>query len=124
MCVLIVVPHVKRAIGNCPPLLGIPSAAEMSGPNMCGIGISAVKSQVRALSDSFVCDNANDAAQAGLVVKTVERNGAAGQSGMVLPGDVIVSCNGTPCRSLTPLQLKPLVVGPAGTEVVLELERA
>ncbi len=66
----------------------------------------------------------NAAVQVGLVVKTVERDGPAGRSGIVLPGDVIVSCNGTPCRSFTPLQLKPLVVGPAGTEVVLELERA
>ncbi len=62
--------------------------------------------------------------QIGLVIKTVESNGPAGRSGMVFPGDLIVSCNGTPCRTFTPLQLKPLVVGPAGTEVLLELERA
>jgi C-terminal processing protease CtpA/Prc len=121
---MVYVQQLKIAAGKCPQLPVIPSASEMSAPNMCGIGISAVKSQVRLPSDSFVCDNANSAAQAGLVVKTVERNGPAGQSGIVLPGDIIVSCNGTPCRSFTPLQLKPLVVGPAGTEVVLELERA
>jgi C-terminal processing protease CtpA/Prc len=62
--------------------------------------------------------------QIGLVIKSVEANGPAGRSGMVFAGDVIVSCNGTACRTFTPLQLKPLVVGPAGTEVVLELERA
>ena len=61
--------------------------------------------------------------QIGLVIKSVETNGAAGRSGLILPGDIIISCNGTPCRTLTPLQLKPLVVGPAGSEVVLELER-
>ena len=94
----------------------------MSAPHMCGIGISAVKSEVHAIE--FPHSAFLPLCQFGLAVKSVEANGPAGRSGLVIAGDLIVSCNGTPCRAFTPLQLKPLVVGAAGTEVHLELERA